>query len=111
MPSTRQIVFLKRSGVFKLSDDLEQFGFDVKKGQYYVRFRQGEKTLRYNPENVDVAKFSRQLEPPFLIKRKTDGEIYRNVLGVRVFEGCENKAYRLIFDNGKAKNYPADYLA
>ena len=53
MPSTRQIVFLKRSGVFKLSDDLEQFGFDVKKGQYYVRFRQGEKTLRYNPENVD----------------------------------------------------------
>ena len=37
----------------KGTDDLEQFGFDVKKGQYYVRFHQGQKTLRYNPENVD----------------------------------------------------------
>ena len=110
MPSTRQIVFLKRSGVFKLSDDLEQFGFDVKKGQYYVRFRQGQKVLHYNPENVDVTKFSHQLEPPFIIKRKTDGEVFRNVLGVRVFEGRENKAYRIIFDNGNAKNYPAEYL-
>jgi len=110
MPSIQQIVFLKRSGVFKLSDDLEQFGYDDKKGQFYVRFRQGEKVLHYNPDKVDVATFSRQLDPPFRIKRKTDGEVFHHILGVRVFEGRENKAYRIIYENGNAKNYPATYL-
>ena len=110
MPSTQQIVFLKRSGVFKLSDDLEQFGFDEKKGQFYVRFRQGQKVLHYNPDKVDVAKFSRQLEPPFRIRRKTDGEVFHHILGVRIYEGRENNAYRIIYENGNAKNYPASYL-
>ena len=110
MPSTQQIVFLKRSGVFKLSDDLEQFGFDEKKGQFYVRFRQGQKVLHYNPDKVDVAKFSRQLEPPFRIRRKTDGEVFHHILGVRVYVGRENNAYRIIYENGNAKNYPASYL-
>jgi len=96
--------------VFKLSDDLEQFGYDDKKGQFYVRFRQGEKVLHYNPDKVDVATFSRQLDPPFRIKRKTDGEVFHHILGVRVFEGRENKAYRIIYENGNAKNYPATYL-
>ena len=110
MPSTSQIVFLKRAGTFKLSDDLEQFGYDEKKKQFYVKFRQGQNTLYYNPNNVDVAKFTRQLEPPFRIKRKSDGEIFNHILGVRLFEGKSNIAYRIIFENGKAKNYPAKYL-
>lgn len=49
MPSTTQIVFLKRAGVFKLSDDLEQFGYDERKGMYYVRFRQGQKSYTTIP--------------------------------------------------------------
>ena len=110
MPSTLQIVFLKRSGVFKLSDDLEQFGFDDKKGQFYVRYHQGQKVLHYNPDNVDVAKFIRQLAPPFRIRRTTDGEVFHHILGVRVFQGKENCAYRIIYENGNAKNYPASYL-
>lgn len=110
MPSTTQIVFLKRAGVFKLSDDLEQFGYDERKGMYYVRFRQGQKVLHYNPDKVDVAKFSRQLEPPFRISRKTDGEVFHHILGVRIFEGRENNAYRIIYENGNAKNYPSSYL-
>ena len=110
MPSTQQIVFLKRSGVFKLSDDLEQFGFDDKKGQFYVRYHQGQKVLHYNPDNVDVAKFIRQLAPPFRIRRTTDGEVFHHILGVRVFKGKENCAYRIIYENGNAKNYPASYL-
>ena len=111
MPATQQIVFLKRSGVFRLSDDLDQFGFDEKKRQYYVRFRQGQSVLHYNPDKVDVATFSRQLEPPFRVIRKSDGEVFHHILGVRVFEGRENKAYRIIYENGNAKNYPADYLS
>lgn len=108
--SPQQIVFLKRSGGFKLSDDIEQFGFDGKRGQFYVRFRQGQHVLHYNPDNVDVAKFTRQLEPPFLVRRKKDGDVFRGVLGVRVYEGRENNAYRIVFDNGSAKNYPSSYL-
>lgn len=57
-----------------------------------------------------MAKFSRQLEPPFRISRKTDGEVFHHILGVRIFEGRENKAYRIIYENGNAKNYPASYL-
>ena len=60
--------------------------------------------------NVDVAEFTRQLEPPFRITRKTDGEVFFHVLGVRVFEGRENNAYRIIFENGAGKNYPVDYV-
>ena len=110
MPTTQQIVFLQRSGKFKLSDDLQQFGFDERMGKYYVRFHQGKKVLHYNPDKVDVAKFSRQLEPPIRVRRKGDGEVFHHVLGVRVFEGRENRAYRVIFENGDAKNYPAEYL-
>ena len=29
---------------------------------------------------------------------------------MRVFEGRENNAYRIIYENGTGKNYPADYL-
>ncbi len=110
MPNVPQIVFLKRSGVFRLSDDLEQFGFDNKMGKFYVRYRQGQNVLHYNPDKVDVAVFSRQLEPPFIIRRKTDGEVFHHVLGVRVYEGRENIAYRIIYENGKANNYPSTYL-
>jgi superfamily I DNA and/or RNA helicase len=32
-------------------------------------------------------------------------------LGVRIFEGKENTAYRVIYENGSGKNYPADYIS
>ena len=54
--------------------------------------------------------FSRQLEPPFRIRRKSDGEVFHHILGVRVFQGRENRAYRIIYENGNAKNYPSSYL-
>ena len=111
MPSTQQIVFLKRSGVFKLSDDLEQFGFDDRRGQYYVRFQKGKNLLHYNPDKVDVAQFSRQLDPPMRVVCKKDGFVFHHVLGVRVFVVRENNAYRILFESGEAKNYLADSLS
>ena len=112
MSIIKQIIFLKdKSGVFKLRDDIKSFGFDERSGQYYVQFKKGDNYLHYNPSNVDVAEFSRQLEPPFRVTRKSDGEVFFHVLGVRVFEGRENNAYRVIYENGTGKNYPADYIS
>lgn len=112
MPQTKQIIFLKdKSGVFKLRSDVKSFGYDESKGQYYVCFEKGDRVFHYNPSNVDVAVFSRQLEPPFRITRKTDGEVFFHILGVRVFEGNAHQAYRIIFENGTAGNYPAEYLS
>lgn len=112
MPQIKQVIFLKdKSGAFKLRDDIKSFGYEERRGQYYVQFKKGENYLYYNPANVDVAQFTRQLEPPFRITRKTDGEVFFNVLGVRVFEGRENNAYRIIYENGTGKNYPADYIS
>lgn len=111
MPQIKQVIFLKdKSGEFKLRDDIKSFGFEGKRGQYYVQFKKGDNYLYYNPANVDVAEFTRQLEPPFRITRKADGEVFFHVLGVRIFEGRENTAYRIIYENGTGKNYPANYI-
>ena len=111
MSQINNIIFLKdKSGVFKLRDDLKSFGYDERLGQFYVQFKKGENYLYYNPSNVDVAEFKRQLDPPFRITRREDGEVFFNVLGVRVYEGRENNAYRVIYENGSARNYPADYV-
>ena len=112
MPQIKQIIFLKdKSGVFKLRDDIKSFGYDERRGQYYVQFKKGENYLYYNPSNVDVAEYTRQLEPPFRIIRKTDGEVFFHVLGVRVFEGRKHNAYRIIYENGTGKNYTASYIS
>ena len=112
MSQLKQIVFLRdQSGDFKLRDDIKAFGYDGRRAQYYVQFKKGGNYLYYNPSNVDVAKFSRQLEPPFRITRKKDGEVFFHILGVRVFEGRSNTAYRIIYENGTGKNYAADYLS
>ncbi len=112
MPQVKHVIFLKdKSGAFKLRDDIKSFGYEEHRGQYYVQFNKGENYLYYNPANVDVAQFTRQLEPPFRITRKTDGEIFFHVLGVRVFEGRENNAYRIVYENGTGKNYPANYIS
>ena len=111
MPQTKQIIFLlDRSGSFKLRDDIKSFGFDEKIGQYYVKFNKGNHYLHYNPEKVDVAEFIGQLEPPFRITQVFNGVVFHHILGVRVFQGRFNRAYRIIFENGEAKNYPSDYL-
>lgn len=112
MSQIKQIIFLKdKSGAFKLRDDIKSFGFDERTGQYYVLFNKGDNYLHYNPSNVDVATLTRQLEPPFRVTRKTDGEVFFHVLGVRVYEGKENTAYRILYENGTGKNYTADYLS
>lgn len=111
MPQTKQVIFLlDRSGSFKLRDDIKSFGFDEKLGQYYVKFQKGNHYLHYNPEKVDVAEFIGQLEPPFRITQVMSGVVFYHILGVRVFQGRFNRAYRIIFENGEAKNYPSDYL-
>ena len=104
----KPIIFLKG----KLRDDIKSFGLDEKSGQYYVLFNKGEDKdyLHYKPENVDIAEFTRQLEPPFRITRKKDGNVFSNVLGVRVFDGKNHTAYRVSFESGKTNNYAADYL-
>ena len=112
MPATKQIVFLKdKSGLFNLRDDLESFGYDERRKRYYVQFKKADKYLYYNSANVDIARFSKQLEPPFRVTRKKDGEVFHNVLGVRIFEGRENTAYRVIYENGTGRNYSADYIS
>lgn len=111
MPLTKQIIFLKdKSGVFRLRDDIKSFGYDQRKGQYYVLFSKGDKQLYYSAYNVDVAQFKRQLEPPFRITRKSDGKVFFHVLGAGIYEGRENNAYRIIYEDGSVKNYPADYI-
>ena len=112
MPSVKQILFLKdKSGKFTLRSDVKSFGLDEKLGQYYVVFNIGDNVFHYNPQNVDIAEFKRQLEPPFRITRISDGEVFFKPLGVRVFEGKYNKAYRIIFENGEGRSYPEDYLS
>lgn len=113
MPQIKRVIFLKdkTTGSFKLRDDIKSFGFNERKGQYYVAFKKGENYLFYNPSNVDVAEFARQLEPPFRVTRKSDGQVFFNVLGVRVFEGKYNKVFRVTYESGFSKNYPADYLS
>ena len=111
MPQSKKIIFLKdKAGHFKLRSDIKSFGFEERLGQYYVQFKKGDKYLHYNPSNVDMATFARQLEPPFRITRNSNGEVLYKILGVRVFEGQFNKAYSVVFDNGDSKDYSSDYL-
>lgn len=112
MPQTKQVIFLMgRSGTFQLRDDIKSFGFEDKLGQYYVKFNKGNNYLHYNPDKVDVAEYIGQLEPPFRITQADNGLVFHHILGVRVFQGRFNRAYRIIFENGEAKNYPSDYLS
>ncbi len=113
MPNNNRLIFLvdKNTGEFKLRSDIKSFGYDEKQGQYYVVFNKGEKILYYNPYKVDVAEFSRQIEPPFFIKRNSTGEALYHVLGVREYVGRCNRGYRVIYENGKITDYNADYLS
>ena len=111
MPHSNNLIFLKdHSGYFKLRSDIKSFGYDERQGLYYVQFKKGDKYLYYNPSKVDVATFSRQLEPPFRITRNSDDEVLYKVLGVRVYEGLCNRGYSVVFENGDSKDYPSDYL-
>ena len=117
MSSIKQIVFLKdKSGAFKLRDDIKSYFFNEKSGLYHVKFKGGEKNgdeydyVYYKPENVDEAKFFRQLDPPLRVTRTSDGFVFSNVLGVRVFKGKEHTAYRVAFENGDLKDYPASRI-
>lgn len=106
MPNTKQIIFLKG----QLRDDIKSFWQDENTGQYAVTFNKGENRLYYNPLSVDIATFHHSLEPPFRIIRANDGEVFNKVLGVNYFEGNNHSAFRIIYENGIARNYPAEYL-
>ena len=106
MPQTKQIIFLKG----KMREDVKYSGFDKGRGLYYVLFNKGDEYLYYKPENVDIAEFTRQMDPPLRVTRKKDGFVFSNVLGVRVFEGKEHKAYRVVYENNKANSSSADYV-
>jgi len=112
MPQSNQMVFLKdNSGSFRLRSDLKSFGYDEGNRKYYVQFTKGDKYLYYTPSRVDVAEFTRQLEPPFRITRNNNGEVLFKILGVRVYEGKHCVGYRVVFENGEVKEYPSDYLS
>lgn len=111
MPTKDRIIFLKdNAGVFCLRDDLRSFGYDDRRRQYHVVFSNSDRTFYYNPDRVDVAEFVRQVDPPFRVTRKSGGEVFSRLLGVNVYEGRHNRAYRIIYENGEARNYPSDYL-
>ena len=104
----KSIIYLKG----KLRDDIKTSFLDEKSGVYLVKFKGGEEKygkeydyVPYKPENVDEAHFVRQMEPPLRVIRKSDGYVYSNVKGVRVFEGREHTAYRVVFENGELKDY------
>ena len=108
MSTIKPIIYLKG----KLREDIKSFGFDEKAGQYFVKFKERKQNdgeeyeyLHYRPDNVDVAEFSRQLDPPLRVMRKSDGFVYSNVKGVRLFEGKEHSAYRVVFKNGYTNDY------
>ena len=108
MSTIKPIIYLKG----KLREDIKSFGFDEKAGQYFVKFKERKQNdgeeyeyLHYRPDNVDVAEFSRQLDPPLRVMRKSDGFVYSNVKGVRLFEGKEHSAYRVVFENGYTNDY------
>ena len=112
MPQGKQMIFLKdNSGSFRLRSDLKSFGYDEGHRKYYVQFTKGDKYLYYTPSRVDVAEFTRQLEPPFRITRNSNGEVLFKILGVRVYEGKHCIGYRVVFENGEVKEYPSDYLS
>lgn len=107
MPNVRRIIFLKD----KLRDDVAKFWLDESTGRYTVVFKSGDgKRLSYNPDNVDVLDFTRNLDPPFRVTRASDGVVFHKVLGVRVFSGKSHMAYRVLYEDGSAKNYPSEYL-
>lgn len=111
MSPSKEIVFLRdKSGQFSLRTDIKSFGFDEGQRQFFVKFNKGDQVLHYNPFNVDVAVFNRQLNPPFRITRANNHEVLYKVLGVRVYEGRYNRAYRVVFENGETRDYPSDYL-
>ena len=111
MPNTTQVIFLKKANKFELRSDIQSFWYDQRRGQYHVVFKDRENVVHYSPDKVDVAEFTRQLDPPLRVIRKSDGDVFHHVLGVRVFESRLNKAYRVLYENGKATNYQADYLS
>ena len=106
MPSTKPIIFLKG----ELRDDIKFSRLDEETGMYLVQFKKGENYLYYKPENVDEAKFVRQMDPPLRVIRKKDGFVFSKTMGVRVFEGKEHRGYRVVFESGATKDYDADYL-
>lgn len=107
MPNVTRIIFLKD----RLRDDVEKCWLEQSSGKYVVVFKNGDgKQLRYRAENVDVLEFLKNLEPPFRVTRTSDGVVFHKVLGVRVFSGTSHKAYRVLYEDGTAKNYPSDYL-
>lgn len=113
MPQPKPIIFLKG----KLREDIKSFGFNEKSGLFFVKFKGGEEKdgaeydyVYYKPGNVDVAQFVRQMDPPLRVTRKSDGFVFSNVKGVRVFEGREHTAYRVAFENGDLKDYAADRI-
>ena len=99
-----------QSGKFVLRSDIKSFGYDNRQNQYYVVFNKGDNVLHYNPQKVDICEFVEQLEPPCRVIRKTDGDVFHHVLGVRVYKGRFHTAYRIIFQNGASTDYAADYL-
>ena len=112
MAHREYIIFLRdKSGNFQLRDNVDSFGYDDRRGKYYVRFKKGENFFYYNADNVDVAEMVSQLEPPFRVMHKISGMEFHRVLGVRVFRGKFKKAYRIIFENGDIKSYPSEYLS
>ena len=113
MSTIKPIIYLKG----KLREDIKSFGFDEKAGQYFVKFKERKQNdgeeyeyLHYRPDNVDVAEFSRQLDPPLRVMRKSDGFVYSNVKGVRLFEGKEHSAYRVVFENGYTNDYDSSRI-
>ena len=108
MPNVTRVIFLKD----QLRDDIAKFWFDEKARMYVVVFTNGDgKRLYYGQDSVDVLDSVRNLEPPFRVTRVNDGIVFHKILGVRVFSGKKHKAYRVIYENGSAKNYPFDYLS
>ena len=112
MPTTNRIIFLVgKTGLFELRSDIKSFGYDTRLNKYYVVFKNGDNVLHYNPNKVDVCTFVKQLEPPIRVIRRSDGEAFHHVLGVRVYQGSSHIAYRIVYENGTCCDYSSNYVS
>lgn len=109
MPQSNQMLFIKdHSGCFRLGSNVSSFVYDERRNKYRVIFKNSVTPYYYSTSNVDVAEFSRQLERPFRIIRRSDGLVFNKISKVGKYEGFYTSGYCIVFENQIQIDYSAE---
>lgn len=105
---TREKILLLKG---QIRSDLRSVIYSAKKGLYDVTFTNGRR-FNYSPHNVEYLTKDADLPGPVRVTRLPDGYVFQKVIGVSTFVDEHNKvrAYRVVFENGNHKDYPAEVL-